>query len=268
MRALPVVLALPVLLLACQANKEGPALPAKESMDMDMGAFTNAGTPAKPDDPAAGTKKNFGAAAWRVGFFNTAVQVALLAPRAVFFAALSVQPTFENGKWIWDFSAKSGTDVFRAVLSGWFEGSKEEGTFLDLEMKVTCTGCKVKTENYVWYTGRFDTTGTGGHWQFYNPEIAGSDQTFVRIDYDVKDSTHRSLTFTNKRVDGHADAGDTIVYKREGEMLSLSVHDASEKLDYTAAISVVTGAGWIQVPDYNGGSKACWDGSHNDAACQ
>ncbi len=262
-----VQLALVASLAAACAAQDGPSLPPSESMTMDLGGFTAAGEAGKSDDIDTAKKSHFNQAAIRVGWLNTSIVLALAAPVAVFRAALSQQPIFEDGSWQWDFSAKSGADLFNAHLKGTFASGARDGDLLDLEMKVTCTGCKVPTQDFVWYTGHFLLGDGKGHWQFFDPEIGGSDSQVLRIDYDVTDAAHRTLTFVNNRTDGHADAGDVIEYKREGDLASVFVHDESKALDYYAETSRSTGEGYLQVPNFNGGEKACWDGGHHDAPC-
>ena len=133
---------------------------------------------------------------------------------------------------------------------------------------VVSSACQIPLTNFVWYTGRYNTsTGAEGYWQFFDPAIEGGDQTSVRIDYTYTDESHRSLDVENKRTDGHENAGDTIAYALAGADLTLAVHDESESLDYTAGIDVNTDAGYIQVPNYNNGEKACWDENQLNADC-
>ncbi len=247
----------------CQASKQGPALPPAGSMDVDMSAFKATG---KAD--AAGNHAHHNNAALRVGLLNTSVLLALAVPRLVFAAALSQDPTFADGRWTWTFDAKYLGKPINATLTGTFPNQSETGTKLELEMRVTCKHCKVPTDDFVWYTGSFEADGSKGHWQFFNPEIKQDDKTFVKIGYTVTDPTHKTLTFSNLRTDGHADAGDVIAYKRAGDLLGVTVHDASKKLDYAAEVSLATRAGWLQVPGYNGGAKACWDEKHHNTDCK
>lgn len=245
----------------CRAD--GPPLPPAESMSIDISAFNNS---AKSDAP--GLQTHFNAAALRVGLLNTWVVVALAVPRLVFAAALSTEPTFEDNKWVWSFDATQAGKPLNATLTGAFDTKNDTGTTLELAMNVTCGHCKVPTDNFRWYTGTFLTGERKGHWQFFNPEITTADQTFVRIDWEVTDERHRTLTFTNGRTDGHEDAGDIIKYERAGDKLSVNVHDASKKLDFAAEIDTATGAGWLQVPDFNKGEKGCWGADRKNVACE
>lgn len=270
-RLLALVLVAGLSASGCLATEEGPELPPVESMQLDLAAFTGALSADKADDPSdAGTtsKANFQNAAFRVGLLNLAIGAALIPPTLVFAAAVNTQPRFEQGEWIWEYSVTAGGQTFAAHLTGWFEGHLRTGTTLELEMRVTCTGCAVPTEDFLWYAGSFDTAGAYGYWQFFHPEIAQDDQTFVRIDYVVSGDRERSLTFENLRSDGHPDAGDLIDYTLSGDLLTLLVHDASASLDYSAAADLATGEGWLQVPGYLGGAQACWDGEQYDVACE
>lgn len=259
-------------LLGCLGSEaeEGPPLPPASSMKMDLSTFTTAQaagalSPGKAD--GIGDKSNFNNAAGRVVWLNTAIVLALAPPATVFATAVSVDPVFENGDWIWDFSITNGANTYAALLRGFFDGGLKEGIHLNLEMKVTCTACKVPTDNYLWYTGRFNTDGNSGHWQFYNPEIVQEDQTFVKVEYEVTDEENKVLDFSNDRTDGHEDAGDRIEYKRTGEMARVSFHDESEMLDYMVEWNLSTDAGYIEVPGYNNGERACWGTDRKNVDC-
>ena len=267
-RAVALILTACLVAPGCLPAEEGPALPPAESMQMDMSVFTGGLTAAKGDESTDASKANFQNAALRVGLLNLTVGLALVPPAAVLAAALSAEPRFEAGTWIWTYELQSGGETFEAELTGWFEGFLREGTTLELEMRVTCTACAAMTEDYLWYTGSFQVDGAAGHWQLYNPQIAQADQSFVRIDYAIDDETHRSLTFENVRTDGSADAGDIIDYTRDGDLLAISVEDISDGQSYLAEGDLRTGAGWIEVPGYNGGEKACWDADQLDVACE
>ena len=270
-------------LLGCEPKdeeKEGPPLPSIETMSVDLTPFTKKkqATGALEVDQAAddaagateppptGEHAHFNNAKVRVGALNLWLAAAVVPPAVVFAIALTKDPVFEDGKWIWDFTAKNGKDEYRSRLSGWFEGGTRTGIELKLEVMVTCTACKVPTKDFVWYTGEFNTDGTNGHWQFYNPEITQEDKKTVRIGYDIRDED-KSLTIENLRSDGHENGGDTIAYVLEAGGLQISVHDESEKLGYKAGAVVETGVGWLEVPLYNGGEKACWDGDQKNVDC-
>ncbi len=267
-------LSLGLFALSCggdEEQEEGPPLPPEGSMRIELALFEGGENLATDEGKAdgVGPKANFNNAAIRVWWLNTAIALNLAVPVVTFAAALSDNPSYADGEWLWDFSTKTndGKEV-SAVLRGWFDGGLKEGIFLNLEMKVTCETCKVPTEDYIWYTGRFNTAGTDGHWQFFNPEIAQEDQTFIKIEYDVTDDTHKSLIFTNLRTDGHEDAGDIIEYSVDGDTAHVSVHDEDKALDYTTEWSLSDGTGWLIVPDFNEGEKACWDGAQQNAECK
>lgn len=259
------VLAAGLLLPACfQAEEEGPPLPAKESMTIDLSIFETkhqALFPGKADDPLdlVGERANFNNAAVRVGLLNGWVVAHLTGPALVWGTAMLAEPVWENGKWVWDFEATFLAKKYQSVLSAWYDGNLKEGVWLNLEMEVTCLACPVPTDNYLWYTGRFNTNGNEGYWLFNNPEIELEDQSHVRIDYEYEDTTHKSVTATNIRLDGHETANDEIVYEVDGDTAHVSVHDESDGLDYVVEWSITTMAGWVQVPGYNGGDKSCWD---------
>lgn len=244
----------------------GPPLPPVSSMTMDISAFQSGKADGKAD--TTGPKANFNNAAVRVWWLNASIVTALTVPAATLAAALTVEPVFEDGKWIYDFNVTSGGHTYQALLEGWFDGGLKEGIDLNISMTVTCTACKTPLQDFVFYTGKFDTDGTNGYWQFFNPEITAEDKTFVKVDYEILDDTHRTLTFTNNRTDGDAKAGDIITYSIDGDTAHVSVHVEEEGLEYDAEWSISTTAGWLEIPDYNDGNRACWDASHLNVDCE
>jgi hypothetical protein len=258
-----------VAFMGCQQEEEGPPLPSLATMTMDLSTFGESANAALKLGKAdgVGPKSNFNNAAFRVGWLNLSIAGALAGPVFVLGLALTDSPSWDNGVWTWDVSGKQGGHEHQALLKAWFDGNLKEGVWLNLEMQVTCTGCKVPTEDFLWYTGRFHTVEQKGHWQFFNPEIAQEDRTFVRIDYEVTDNTHKSLTFTNLRTDGHENAGDIIEYIVDADLAHVSVHDAGDGIDYVVEWSLSTGSGVVEVPDYNEGEPACWDSSQQNIEC-
>ncbi len=253
-------LALAPFTSSCGKEEAGdpPALPPAESMQMDLDVFTQSGTRALPG-------MNYGAAALRVGLLNLGLVLALAPPTVVFAAALQAKPQYKDGKWVWAFDTQSGVNQYGVELSGKTTGEGSANQ-LELALKVTCSTCVPALNDFVWYTGTFSMTSTTGSWQFFDARITTADKSFVRLDYEVTDAAHRKLTFTNNRVDGKPDAGDVIEYLRDGDTARVSVQD-KDVANYVAQISIASGAGYIEVPGYNGGNRACWDSSHQNATC-
>ncbi len=248
-------------LVACGGSEDaeqGPDLPPAESMAFDISLFATANK---------GQWANFNAAALRVWWLEASVGKALVVPAASLAAALSVNPTFEDGRWIWDFETTSGGKTYGAHLEGWFENGAREGASLNLEMSLTCSSCDPPLDNFLYYEGRYDIEDAAGYWQFYSPEVDGADKSLVRADWSVPDATHSTLDIVNNRTDGNPDAGDRITLTIDGDQVTLTVHDESEGLDYGAGWSSSTTAGWVQVPNYNDGQKACWDSAHVNVEC-
>ena len=253
---------------------DAPELPKVTSMKIDLSSFPKDNRQLQGLNHAGHvmtstqTKANFGNAAFRVGVLNLALAAALTPPAAVFAVALSTEPTLEDNKYHWNFSANSGADQFKAHLTGWPSINNDRKPVVNLEMQVTCTACKHPVTDYLWYKGEFQTNGSQGYWNFYNPEIEGSDQSFVKIDYHIEGDSHADLTFTNIRSDGHEDAGDIIEYSLHEDTAKVQVHDQNKNLDYVVDWSVSNKNGSITVPDYNSGNKACWDKNLVNTECE
>ncbi|MFH0901832.1 MAG: hypothetical protein V2A73_14475 [Pseudomonadota bacterium] len=251
---------------ACRpADSDAPELPPADTMKMDMSFPADQGGALVS---AENNRANYSNAAIRVFALNAAVLLALAPPAVALAAALNTVPAFEEGKWHWRFSATNGTIAYDSELTGWFEGNARTGAKLKLNMVVSCPACVVPTTDFLWYEGEFETSGTNGYWLFYNPEISQEDKKFVKMEYTLTDATHRSLTFTNIRTDGHEDAGDLIDYSRDGDAAKVLVSDKSKNEDYEVGWSISDRDGFIHVPGYNNGERACWNESLINTACE
>ncbi len=275
----PAMLCSAALTTACiptddSGDLTSPSMPPAESMDIDLSSFYaqsaaslgggagGVGAPLPDPNPAT----NYETAYVYVWALNLWVNQALAGPVAVFRVALTAQPVKTDNTWIWDFNTTHEGAEHQAVLSAWFESDDETG-WLNLEMDISCPSCEIPTEDYLWYSGRFNTDGTNGEWIFYSPEVESEDEKIVSIAYDVTDATHRSIDATNIRDDGSEDAGDIIHYGIEDPTITVSLHDESEALDYVVSWSIDDGSGSITVPGYNNGEEACWDSNRADVAC-
>jgi hypothetical protein len=102
-----------------------------------------------------------------------------------------------------------------------------------------------------------------GFWEFRDYEAEG-DPKFARVDYELE-GNERSLTFTS--LFGETN-GDELTFLDSGTHRSILYYDVSEDRDSEIEWDEATGVGSIQVPDYNGGERGCWNELLDDVPCE
>ena len=232
---------------------EQPTLPPEASMKMDLSLFIGQAAQSLAKNPAL-TKYHFATAVVTATLVNASVLVHLAVPTAVFAAAFSQEPEFkDDGKWHWIYSINN----YSADLAGWIDTPNKEAVW---EMYVSHGN---NLNNFLWYEGRSNLTGTAGYWLFYNAENPDSPAEMVRLDWTNNSVTDRTLQITNVW-EGNSGQGDILKYTVDGTDNSIEFYDASE--DITAIIfwDSETTAGYIHLPNYNNGEPAYWDENHND----
>lgn len=231
-----------------------PQLPDVESLTMDIDHFTQGGTPAQLA-PQAVAGLNWAAAALSVGVANLAVVVHLAVPVATWKAATAQAPVLEDGVWHWRFSATEGGHTYAGDLAGYRDGD-------DRVFEMTIGSSALGLEEFLWYRGRAPIGGTTGRWEFYDPSapstVSGS------IEWSHPENDVWILTFA---AESGVDAGDELTYRTDAAERTVTFHDASADETVEVHWSGLTYEGWIVAPGYNGGVKACWDGTLANTPC-
>lgn len=233
---------------------EAPApLPAAAfSFDADLNQSSSARS-------AAGL--HFFTAATRVGIVSFAIKANLVLPAVMTGAATSVDPVVEDGTWIWSSTRPvDGTDAtFR------LEGTPS-GSSIDWQLRVTTASPATGDEldDFVLYTATTSLDGKTGSWRLYY-RIEGQRTEVVRADYDITDDANE-LTFT--AVNESDIQGSTVLYRTEGDTNTFDWVKEPGSVRTLVEWSESTGVGFVEADDYNGGARACWNTSFDDAACE
>ena len=208
------------------------------------------------------TKRNWFNALVRVTVVDLAIRTALVPPTLAFAAALSEDPVpQQDGSWLWVYhwNNPEGHDCEIRLLG------RIDGHDVDWELSVKDLEAMLESEPVVWFYGQTNIVNDSGYWVFNHVED-GNEEEFIRIDWSVEANDQRSLVFANIR-EGHEEFGDELSYTVDGTIFTMNFYDASENLNADITWDEVTGAGSIQVPDYNDGERACWDEDQDDIEC-
>ena len=248
------------LMAACGGDSVGPegdppVLPDAESMVFDIETFPT-GTPAAVAGPARTSHNTHHAvAAVTVGITNLVVAAHLIVPVATWRAARRQIPTLEEGRWHWRFEA----NALAATYSGDLAGFVEDGDAV-FEMRISSSVGGLN--NFLWYTGRAPIGGTTGEWLFYDPQDPPT--AVGRVDWSHPGTAVWTLTFT--ALTG-PNAGDTLTYDVDGTSRTMTYFDASASVTSEIQWDAIARDGYIEAPNYNGGARACWDGTLTNIAC-
>ena len=254
---IPSLLALCTVLATggCGSSTEpsgAPALPAAESMTLDLSFFQE---PAKP--APATTRFHFAKAATRAGIINLGVLAALAPPRLAFGLAVHTTPNLqEDGSYLWIYTWSNGTEDFQIRLSG-----RPDGDHVDWTLSLVPPG----ESPALWFSGESVPGGKAGFWVFRDVNAPG-DPEAMRIDWDLTASTDARLSFVNIR-DGAADEDDVLSYRKNGSVASMEFEDASENALWDIRWDEGDGSGSLRVPEYNNGERGCWDMNRDDVPC-
>ena len=146
----------------------------------------------------------------------------------------------------------------------------EDATTVSWKMEVSSqtkydNGC---CTDFQWFTGQHNIGGTGGSWQFYDPQTPDVAHKKILVAWDVTSDTIKSLTFTdNSSKDATSDWGNGsyLQYTINGNAVNFTAKDSSKANATIITWDTSTDTGRIQYDDAT--SDGCWDSSHNDTAC-
>ncbi|MBN2090887.1 hypothetical protein JW964_14835 [candidate division KSB1 bacterium] len=243
------------------APTESPVLPPAESMKIDVSFFQKSGL-AKTSEMA--TKNNFLNASLRVAFVNTAVVLTMSIPTAVFAAAASTPPVWNDNdkKFHWIYTVNYNQLTFKADLAGSLDSQAGEAVW---EMYITSNATKPTLDNFLWYEGRSKLGNKSGWWLIYDYTKPTEKKSVFRLDWSIKD-TESTVVFKNVLA-GNEGENDVLTYWANATERKVTYFDNSKQETAEVYWEIAKGTGYVLAPDYNNGQKACWDENQNDVAC-
>lgn len=240
---------------ACGGD-DPPDLPQVSSMSANLEAPNSAPAPAKNADPAVvGDYQNFANAFVRVRIVQTVAVAAVVVPAAVIGAALTQEPVEEGDTWHWSVTALGATaDLYvkLGLVSGW-----------DVELFVTNN----EVTDFLWVEGDFTTDLSSGTWTAHDPSLPAASDEVLEIEWTHSSETDNAISYTNVNSE-HEGFEDVMSFTIIQSNAVLVFDDASDP-DQVATIAwdMLSKAGAIQVPLFNGGNEACWDAEFKNTAC-
>lgn len=289
-----VVLAAIISLLGCSTDKQTtnpempapPDLPSVSTMTIDMDFFqsaqidTQSVTLGKLDESIAAApaalKLNYFNAAARVFFLNVVAYAALARPVAVFATAVHSVPQYQqDGSWLWTYIYVDNQGSEYSV----FLRGKLMDTYVAWSMEVSSNDPAMPLDHFLWFEGEVANYGRSGYWQFYEPEsdaaksataFAGNEASTpgiqcIRIDWQKSSAIDQQLTLLINKP-GDSAEGSTLVFEEALEMAMIEFYDAANDNSGTI-IWNRDGSGSIEWPDYQDGSRGCWDVWQYDVDC-
>ena len=242
-----------------------PDLPPTDSWNFDLSFFSQQVEPmvlGEGGNVADPIPSNYANAVARVAFVDLVAVSALTPPYLAFCSAVHATPVADgDSTYLWTYSWADSTDHNLQIhLRG-----RVRPDHVEWSLRVTAPDANPPLHDFLWYTGQSSRTSFTGYWIFNN-DVEDQPVEAARIDWTCTAPRARVLTYAN--IDATSPGyGDTLTYTAAGDDGSLTFHDASLGLDSFIDWNVLTGAGSMQVPDYNGGATACWDGQHENIDC-
>lgn len=205
---------------------------------------------------------NFTAAALRVWPVSILLAANLVIPSALTTSALQVDPTQEDGTWVWVASAAVGAATASYTLSG---TRRDGGT--DWSMRVTMTGAGVQEplNDFELFSARTTDNGASGSWDLFYP-IEGTSTNVLSADYAVASATEKSITF-NIPATAEENAGDSVEYAENGDTRTFDWQQVGASLQHVVRWNALDQSGSIAATNFNNGAEACWDANLDDTAC-
>jgi hypothetical protein len=230
---------------------EPPILPVAEQLQFDFSFFD----PGKQLEKAGGNYDNFVNAYLRTVVLDAMARLVLVAPVSAFSAAVHTVPVAQaDGSWVWTYDWQHGHDTIRIILRGMPAGDVVEW---DLSLAPGAVD-----DGVLWFSGTTNGDGSEGHWGFHDLNTDG---------YPVSGEITWGTTGDGNYLEFVCREPDN-----DGDRLRFSDNDPDFRIEFTpgdgAEMSFIqwhaSGEGSLRVPDYNGGTEACWGVDLRNVECE
>jgi hypothetical protein len=232
------------------AAEEPPVLPAAEQLQFDFSFFDNAAQL----DKSHGEYDNFVNAYLRTVVLDVMAKLVLAAPVSAFSAAVHTVPVAQDdGDWIWTYTWRHPDGPVDIILRG-----IPAGDVVEWELSLRPDGL---IEPVLWFSGTTNGDGSEGHWVFQ----------------DLDDPDH---PVSGEIAWGGTGGGRYLEFAgrepgNSGDVLRFNDNDPDFSITFTPGDGSiasfihwnVSGAGSLQVPDYNDGTEACWGEDLRNLGC-
>ncbi len=244
--------------LGCPADDDNPNLPPASTLTANVETLKGAPQAAKNANiTTPGDYQNFANAWLRVQIVNAAAVGIIAIPTLTLHATTATQPTFAGGTWTWQTTIQNTNNVtvelIGSLLLGW-----------NVDMTITNSDLT----DFLWVDGQFSGDRTSGTWTLHDPDLPLATNEVLTVGWEYTDDTHRQLAYSNVNAQS-ADMNDVMTWSIADTTAMLAFTDA-DNVEGSGTIQwdTTTGVGWIEVPEYNNGDKACWDTEFKNTTCQ
>lgn len=235
-----------------------PTLPIVESMTLDLSTFDEG--MGSQDDNSNTEYRNFNNAVFLVSLISPVVNWSFGLPRKIFETAKNIDANL-NGRdeWVWNYSKIANQERYEVRLVG----RRQNASTFYWECYVTNTDRNI--EDFLFFKGTSNNSGNEGAWTFYDIITLNDQDPEIETTWSVQENS----AFLSLEVLGEENEykGDTIDYSFDGTLKNVVFYNV--QLDQTSEIqwNVETLAGYLIMPNYNNGEKACWDSNFQNVAC-
>jgi hypothetical protein len=238
-------------------------LPGDSQFDLELASFDSLnGGQFAIEKTALGESKNWGFAAFNVGFWNSVIVVGLAVPVASFVASFNHTPVQQpDYSWVWSYDVTVGGGVYHAELHGkYIDSGVRWDMYISKQNEYT---------NFNWYYGESNLPATEGFWILKNKPTDPTD--LLRIDWhrNIADSTG-GTKYTNI-VPGGAENGGYISAETTTQTpynASYDIYNKGQDNHTYIEWSRTTQEGRVKDSRHFGDSQwHCWDGNHIDINC-
>lgn len=241
------------------ADQEPPTLPPAESMQMNFSEFNEQNS--QQGSAQIASASNFSRAVVTATVMKVIVDVNLAIPRALLKAAQNTDAELNgDGEWEWSFSKTEGEHNYSVNLIATREGDDT------IQWNFYVTNSQLGINNELFFNGRTSADGTEGTWSYYNLQNPDEEEV-SQIEWTVngENDVQLKLEVTSDQNDR---LGDYITYTFDGTTKAVVYYDASDDETIEMQLNTETHAGYIIAPNYNNGTKACWNSNFQDIACE
>jgi hypothetical protein len=174
-----------------------------------------------------------------------------------FNMAENEEPEFEDGEWVWSYSASFESQTLEFKLTASVNESANE---VDWAYFISSTGGEQEFEEYRFMEGTTSLDGSSGNWQINDyPEESTTPEAVMSYEWDINDDDELTATFTFHNEDDIS----TISYVEDGSTHTLTINGSNSDLELYWDTQADHGYWW----DKDSGDQLCWDASKEDIAC-
>lgn len=217
--------------------------PAPASMELDLSFFTE-------NEPGAGTATGWQLALTAAADAEADVVTVVGVPAALYRAALDVQPVFDDGIWLRQFTESVDGVEYSGTLRGRVNGMLDDWT-----MVVTAAGHTPPLLNYAWFLGISTSVGgpfaSSGGWTFFDAATASA-QPVANVNFSGTNGfDYQSNTGAWR-------------YREDGTGRTLERFASDDEPPLVLVWNVQTHVGRITVDN---GTPVCWGADLLDTPC-